>query len=165
MDASRRIVAPRLMSTKPGQGHFVRSRVYEDVVGEDEEIVENFDSFTQIDWKIDESNNLTATFSYFPVEIDNWGLSVLQPEAATPEFNSVGWNFAVAERAATSSNTAWETLFAVKRYDVRVTPAGQGASLLTVDGLRRNYFDEIDRESRWLELKRLLHALLSQQAR
>lgn len=132
---------------------FVRSLVYEDIVGEDEEIVENFDSFTQIDWKIDESNNLTATFSYFPVEIENWGLSVLQPEAATPEFNSVGWNFAVAERAVTSSNTAWETLFAVKRYDVRVAPAGQGSSLLTVNGLRRNYFDEIDRESRWLELK------------
>lgn len=132
---------------------FVRSRVYEDVVGEDEEIVENFDSFTQIDWQLNEVHSLTTTFSYFPVEIDNWGLSVLQPETASPEFQSKGWNFAIAERAVTSSNTSWETLFAYKRYDVTVTPAGEGASRLTVDGLRSNYFNRIDRDSDWLELK------------
>jgi hypothetical protein len=132
---------------------FVRSRVYEDVVGEDEEVVENFDSFTQLDWQVNDVHSVTATFSYFPVEIDNWGLSVLQPESATPEFHSSGWNVAVAERAVTSSNTAWETLVAFKRYDVRVTPAGEGSSILGPDGLRANYFNEIDRESAWLELK------------
>ena len=147
------LVEGRLWLSQGVDYRFVRSRVYEDVVGEDEEVVENFDSFTQFDWKINESHSLTATFSYFPVEIDNWGLSVLQPEAATPEFNSTGWNFAVAERAVTSSNTLWETLFAVKRYDVSVTPAGQGSSLLIADGLRTNYFNEIDRQSWWVELK------------
>ena len=132
---------------------FVRSRVYEDVVGEDEEIVENFDSFTQLDWQVNDAHSVTATVSYFPVEIDNWGLSVLQPESATPEFHSSGWNVAVAERAVTSSNTSWETMVAFKRYDVRVTPAGEGSSILGPDGLRANYFNAIDRESAWLELK------------
>jgi hypothetical protein len=132
---------------------FVRSRVEEDTIGSDEEVVENFDSFTQLDWKINEAHSLTATFSYFPVEIDNWGLSVLQPEAATPDFNSWGWNFAVAERAATSSNTLWETLFAVKNYDVAVARKGEGDSLLTVNGLRENYFNEIERDSLLFEFK------------
>ncbi|MEE9264245.1 MAG: TonB-dependent receptor, partial [Vicinamibacteria bacterium] len=132
---------------------FVRSRVREEVVGSDEEIVENFDSFTQFDWKINDVHSLTTTFSYFPVEIENWGLSVLQPETATPEFKASGWNLAVAERAATSSNTLWETLFAVKNYDVRVAPQGEGESLLTVNGLRQNYFNEIDRESLLFEFK------------
>ncbi len=132
---------------------FVRSRVREDVVGSDEEIVENVDSFTQFDWKINDVHSLTTTFSYFPVEIDNWGLSVLQPETATPEFHASGWNLAIAERAATNSNTLWETLFAVKNYDVRVTPQGEGDSLLTVNGLRENYFNEIDRDSLLFEFK------------
>ena len=132
---------------------FVRSRVREDVVGSDEEIVENVDSFTQFDWKINDVHSLTTTFSYFPVEIENWGLSVLQPETATPEFHASGWNLAIAERATTSSNTLWETLFAVKNYDVRVTSQGQGDSLLTVNGLRQNYFNEIDRQSLLFEFK------------
>ena len=132
---------------------FVRSRVYEDVVGEDEEIVENFDSFTQLDWRVNDVHAVTATFSYFPVEIDNWGLSVLQPEEATPEFISTGWNVAIAERAVTSSNSSWETLLAFKRYDVEVRPAHEVSSILGPNGLRANYFNTIDRRSEWLELK------------
>jgi hypothetical protein len=129
---------------------FVRSRVYGMTAGEDEQVLEGFDTFTQLDFRIGNAHSLTTTFSYFPVETDNWGLDTLHPAEASPDFNSWGWNFAVAERSSTSGSTLWETRFAVKSFDVAVRPKGEGASRLTPSALHDNYFNEINREStRW----------------
>ena len=126
---------------------FVRSRVYDVTVGADEQILESWDSFTQLDFKLGNANTLTTTFSYFPVEVDNWGIDTLHPEDATPDFNSWGWNFAVSDKATTSGNTLFETTFAVKSFDVAVRPKGEGAARLTPSVLDDNYFNEISRQS------------------
>ena len=130
---------------------FVRSRVYDmPVEGADEQILENFDTFTQFDFKLNDDHALTTTFSYFPVEIDNLGLNTLRPENASPDYNSWGWNFAVAEKASLSPRLFIETMFAVKSFDVAVRPKSTDTTLLVPDGRRNNYFNELDRESmRW----------------
>ncbi|HSF19051.1 MAG TPA: carboxypeptidase regulatory-like domain-containing protein [Vicinamibacteria bacterium] len=125
---------------------FVRSRVYDLEAGEDERILEGFDTFTQLDWKMAEKHQLTTTFSYFPAEWDNLGLTAVTTSEATPDFNSWGWNAAISERSLLSQ-TLVETLFAVKSYDVAVRPKSEQTSLLTPEGLRRNYYNEIDRDS------------------
>ncbi len=128
---------------------FVRSRVY-DVAPEefeDEEILEGFDSFTQLDVMFGDRHSATATFSYFPVETDNLGIDTLTPAQATPQFSSTGWNLALADRVTSRSNTLWQTTLAVRRYDVQTSRQGLGPARLTVDGLRDNYFNEIDRDS------------------
>ena len=130
---------------------FARSRVYDVRQGEDERIVENFDSFTQIDLRLAEKHHLTTTFSFFPVEVDNLGLSALVASQATPDFESGGWNLAFSERSF-FSRTLVETMVALKRYNVRVEPKGDGPSRLVPDGLRDNYFNHIDRESMRFEI-------------
>ena len=135
----------RLVLARPRLS-FVRSRVYDVAAGEDERVLESYDSFTQRDFRFAEKHHLTTTFSYFPLEVDNLGLNALVTANATPDFNSKGWNFAVSERSF-FSRTFVETIIAVKTFDVAVGPKGDAPSRLTPEGLRGNYFNELDRDS------------------
>ena len=56
---------------------FVRSRVHDVQEGDDERILESFDTFTQLDFRLAQKHHLTTTFSFFPVEVENLGLSAL----------------------------------------------------------------------------------------
>ena len=131
---------------------FVRSRVEEKIAGPDEEVVEGFDAFTQVDFKVNDRHSIMGTLSIFPVEVDNVGINSLNPAIATPDLDSGGWNVAIANTMVTRANTLWRTLFAFRGFDVAVRPQGLGPARLTPDGMRRNYFNEIDRRSRQLEV-------------
>jgi hypothetical protein len=130
---------------------FVRTRAYDLPYGDDERILESYDSFTQFDWRVSDRHDLTTTFSYFPGEVDNLGLNAVTTAEATPEFHSSGWNVAVSERSMFGSNLL-ETTLAFKRYSSSITPKSNGAARLTPEGLRGNYFNEIDRVSHRFEL-------------
>ncbi len=131
---------------------FVRSEVKENIPGDTEEIVEGFDVFTQVDLKFTGRHSMTGTLSVFPSTVDNLGISSIDFGEATPEADFGGWNVALVDRLATDANTLWETRLALRGFDVAVRPAGAGPAQLTPDGLRGNYFNEIDRTSTQLEL-------------
>ena len=131
---------------------FVRSQVKAELPGEDEEIVEGFDAFTQVDLELSDRHSITGTLSVFPTQVDNMGIDSLHPALATPDTDSGGWNVAIADELTTGPDTVWQTQLAVRRFDVAVRPKGTGPSQLTPDGLRQNYFNEIDRQSHQLEL-------------
>ncbi len=125
---------------------FVRSRAYDVTVGEDERVLESYDSLTQLDWRVAEKHHLTTTFSYFPGETDNLGLNALNASEATPEFHSWGWNAAVSTRS-TFPNSLFETTVAMKSYDLSLRPKAETAARLTPDGLRGNYFNNLERDT------------------
>ena len=131
---------------------YARSRVKEDIQGPDEEIVEGFDAFTQIDVKISDRHSITGTLSVFPSTVQNQGIDSLTPALATPDTETGGWNFALADELITGPNTLWRTQFAMRGFDVAVRPKGTGVTRLTPDGLRGTYFNTIDRQSRQLEV-------------
>ena len=131
---------------------FVRSQVKAELPGEDEEIVKGFDAFTQVNLELSDRHSITGTLSVFPSEVDNMGIDSLHPALATPDTDSGGWNVAIADELATGPDTVWETQLAVRRFDVAVRPKGTGPSQLTPNGLRQNYFNEIDRQSHQLEV-------------
>ena len=130
----------------------VRSQVKEAIPGEDEEVVEGFDAFTQVDLELSERHTLTATMSVFPTEVDNLGINSLNLADGSPEASISGWNVAVLDELVTGSDTLWQSRFAVRGYDVAIRPQGAGPSQLTPAGLRGNYFNETDRQSSQTEL-------------
>ena len=131
---------------------FVRSEVKENIPGETDEIVEGFDLFTQVDLKLSDRHSMTATLSVFPSEVDNLGISSIDFAEAAPEADLGGWNVALLDELSTGANTLWQTRVALRGFDVAVRPGGGGPAQLTPDGLRGNYFNEIDRTSTQLEL-------------
>jgi len=130
---------------------FVRTRTYDVSSGDDEQILESYDSFTQLDWRMAEKHHLTTTFSYFPGETDNLGLNALTTSEATPEFHSWGWNAAISGRSM-FARTLVETTVAVKHYDLSLRPKAETASRLTPDGLRGNYFHNLERNTSRFDL-------------
>jgi hypothetical protein len=131
--------------------HFVRNRIHDVSIGEDERTVESYDTFTQLDWKLGDEHHLTTTFSYFPVSAHNLGLNALVASQATPEFESFGWNGAVSERSRVGESLI-ETTLAVKEYNLSLRPKGDSASVLTPDGLRQNYFNNLERDTGQVDL-------------
>ncbi len=125
---------------------FVRNRIHDVPTGDDERILESYDTFTQIDWKLAEEHQLTTTFSYFPLQAENLGLNALTSSEATPEFESLGWNGAISERSRLGE---WvlESTVAMKEYNLSLRPKGDSISILTPDGLRQNYFDNLERDT------------------
>ena len=128
-----------------------RSRIFDAAEGDDERVLESFDTLTQLDFRIRDRHEVTTTFSFFPVEVDNLGLSAVVASDAAPDFESTGWNAAVSERSF-FSRAVVETIVAVKRFDVRVRPNGSGVTSLTPEGLRGDYFNRLERDSLRLEL-------------
>ena len=105
---------------------FVRSQVKEEIPGDDEEIVEGFDVFTQIDVKLSDRHSVTATLSVFPTDVENvpW-IDSLHPAFASPDTEIGGWNVAIADELATGPTTRiWQTQFALRGFDVAVRPKG-----------------------------------------
>ena len=130
---------------------FVRSRVYDAAEGDDESVIEGYDTLTQIDALLGKGHLLTTTLSFFPSETDHFGLNAVTTSDATPNFDSRGWNVEVSERSFLSDSVI-ETVFAVKRLDIAITPREVGLARLTPDGPRDNYFNDFDRESTRIEL-------------
>ena len=136
---------------------FARAQVKEEIAGDDEEIVEGFDNSTQVDVQFSDRHSMTGTPSVFPSDVDNLGIDSLDPAFATPDLESDGRYVAIADELATGPNTLWQTRFALRGFDVAVRPKGTGPSRLPSDGLRDNYFNEIDRQSRQVELSTARH--------
>jgi hypothetical protein len=130
---------------------FVRSRTYDVQSGEDEQVLESYDSFTQLDWRIADQHHLTTTFSYFPGETDNLGLNALTTSEATPEFHSWGWNAAISQRSM-FARSLFEATVAVKHYDLSLRPKNEAVSELTPEGLRGNYFHNLERNTSRFDL-------------
>ncbi len=136
--------------------HFVRSQVKEEIPGDDEEIAEGFDTFTQVDVQLSDRHSITGTLSVFSTDLANTGIDSLHLAPATPDTESSGWNVAIADELALGPNMLWQAQFASREFDVAVRPKGTGPAQLTPDGLRNNYFNEIDRQSHQLELNTAL---------
>ena len=130
----------------------VHSQVKEPIPGEDEEVVEGFDAFTQVDLELSEGHTITATMSVFPTEVDNFDINSLNLADASPDARIGGWNVAVLDELVTGSDTLWQSRFAVRGYDLEMRPQGAGPAQLTPSGLRGNYFNKIGRRSSQVEL-------------
>ncbi len=128
---------------------FVRTRVDElEPLDQSEQKVKSFDAVSQIDYAMSATQHVTGTFVIFPSNIDNLGIDTLHPYDASPDLKQRGWIGAIGQRAVLSDSMTWSSAFAFKQFNVAVAPKYDDSSLLTVSGLRENYFNTFDRDSR-----------------
>jgi hypothetical protein len=103
---------------------------------------------TQIDRTINPRNHLTTTFVAFPSNVDNAGIDTLHPYDASPDLQQRAWTSAVTDRAVLSDTQTLSLSFSTKQYNMNVLPKHDAASLVTVSGIRENYFNHFDRDSK-----------------
>jgi len=139
----------RLWFSESMSFRFVRSRVDElEPLDASEQKVKSFDSISQLDYAMRPGHHLTATFVAFPSNVDNAGIDTLHPFDATSDLKQRGWLASVADRSVLSARITLASSFAVKQYDMNVAPKYDVPSLVTVTGVRNNYFNRFDRNSR-----------------
>jgi hypothetical protein len=128
---------------------FVRSQIDElSPRGQDEQKIKSFDAVTQLDARLNDSNHLAATMVFFPSNIDNAGIDTLHPYEASPDMRQRGWAASASERAILDDRTTLATSASAKEYDMDVLPKSDADAIVTVSGVRGNYFNHFDRKSR-----------------
>jgi carboxypeptidase family protein len=116
---------------------------------------ESFDSFSRIDYVVNNNNRLTASFSIFPQKFDYFNLNTFNPSDTTANFHQRGWFLAFNEQATSESGALLQSSFSVKQFDGDIFGNSAERYLITPDRNFGGWFNRQHRESRryeWLEI-------------
>jgi hypothetical protein len=114
---------------------------------------ESVNSFTQLDYILSPTNNITGTFHVAPLKMDFVNLSFFSPQPVTPTFGDHDYTGTLIDRMVLGANVL-ESTIAIKRFHGRVWGQGSADMVLTPTGDTGNYFSEQDRRAsriEWLE--------------
>ncbi|HXQ74833.1 MAG TPA: TonB-dependent receptor [Pyrinomonadaceae bacterium] len=118
---------------------------------------ESFDSFSRLDYVINENNRLTSSFSIFPQKFDFFNLNTFNPADTTANFHQRGWFLALNEQATFKSGALLQSSFSVKQFDGDIFGNSEAPYQITPDRNFGGWFDRQHRESRRYELLEVYH--------
>ena len=110
-------------------------------------VLESFDSFTQIDADLNDRHHILATVSHFPRDIDGVGVDTFNPKEVSANFRQRGYNFAISERAILWSSGFLESGFAYKRLGIEIVGNGTQPMTLAPNENSGHFFNDQDRDT------------------
>src|SRR6185503_2660613 len=113
---------------------------------------ESFDSFSRLDYVVNNNNRLTASFSIFPQKFDYFNLNTFNPSDTTANFHQRGWFVALNEQATFESGALLQSSFSVKQFDGDIFGNSAAPYEITPERNFGGWFDRQHRESRRYEL-------------
>jgi Carboxypeptidase regulatory-like domain len=113
---------------------------------------ESFDSFSRLDYVVNNNNRLTASFSIFPQKFDYFNLNTFNPSDTTANFHQRGWFFAFNEQATFNSGALLQSSFSVKQFDGDIFGNSAEPYRITPERNFGGWFNRQHRESRRYEL-------------
>lgn len=134
---------------------FVRTEVTSLPPSSRDQKLESFDSFTRVDWKINEKNNLTVSFSLFPQKRDFFNLNTFNPSETTANFHQRGWFFALNEQTVFNSRSFLQSSLSVKNFDADIFGNNEQPYVIAAERNFGGWFNRQARDSRrieWLEI-------------
>jgi len=118
---------------------------------------ESFDSFSRLDYVINENNRLTGSFSIFPQKFEFFNLNTFNPADTTANFHQRGWFLALNEQATFKSGALLQSSFSVKQFDGDIFGNSGAPYEITPERNFGGWFDRQHRESRRYELLEVYH--------
>lgn len=112
---------------------------------------ETFDSFTRLDWAINESHNATAVLSLYPQNLSYVNLDTFHPQGVTPNYRQRGFFAAFNEKAVLNLNSLLDTTFSVKDLEARIWGQSLDPMTITPGVWEGAYYNTQDRRSRRYE--------------
>jgi hypothetical protein len=126
---------------------------------------QSFDSFTRLDWVVNNNNRLTGSFSIFPQKFDYFNLNTFNPSDTTANFHQRGWFVALNEQATFDSGALLQSSFSVKQFDGDIFGNSGAPYEITPDRNFGGWFNRQHRESRRYELLEIFNFAPWQTAR
>ena len=96
--------------------------------------------FTRLDADLSDRHRLTFEGLAFPSRTRDFGLSPRRDESATTDLSATDLFAGFTDRFVVNSTTVFTIQIGALAHDTTIAPKGQGASLLTPDGWRGNWF-------------------------
>jgi hypothetical protein len=149
------IVKDKLFFFQSFEYRFVRTEVTSLPLANRDQKLESFDSFTRVDWNINEKNRLTVSFSLFPQKREFFNLNTFNPLETTANFHQRGWFFAINEQSAFNGGSFLQSSISVKQFDADIFPNNERPYIITPQKNFGGWFNRQSRDSRrieWLEI-------------
>jgi hypothetical protein len=106
--------------------------------------------FTQLDAVLFKDHLLMGSFHWAPWRSQYANLDNFNPQPVTPNLKAGDYTITILDRAVTGG-TQWESLLAIKRYQVSVWGQGIEEMFITPTGNRGNYFSQQNRKATRVE--------------
>ena len=148
------VVKDRFSIVQSFEYRFVRSPVTSLPVAEQDTELESFDSFTQLDFTLNQNHFLTGVFTAYPQKNRYANLNTFNPQEVTANRRQKGWMAGLQDRYLFADGSLLESIFSVKDYDVDIYPAEPGfAFVLTPERNFGSHFNTQNRITRRYELQ------------
>ena len=114
---------------------------------ENDNRLESFDSFTQIDADVGERHHLQGTLSVFPRNIGRINVDTFNPREVAPNLRQRGFNVAFSDRVILHPTAFIETNVAFKQLDMEIYGEGTRPMVLQPDENSGSFFNDQHRST------------------
>ncbi len=149
------LVKDRLAFTQSLEYRFVRTPVESLPPLQRDMKLESFDSFSQLDLKINEGQSATMSLAVFPEKLDYLGLNTFAPQPSTPNLHRRGYQLSAQHRYVAASGGLVSSHLAYARFDADLLPNNQDPYRLLVETTEGGFFNRQDRHTdrvEWQEI-------------
>ncbi len=141
------LVKDRIAFTQSFEYRFVRTPVESLPPLQRDTKLESFDSFSQLDLKINEKQTATFSLAVFPQKFDYLGLNTFTPQPSTPDLHQRGYQASVQHRFVTESGGLLSSQVSYERFNADVQPNSADPYRLLVETTEGGFFDRQNRQS------------------
>ena len=149
------IVKDRLAFTQSFEYRFVRTPVESLPPLQRDIKLESFDSFSQLDLKINDKQTATFSVAVFPEKLDYFGLNTFEPQPSTPDLHRRGYQVSAQHRYVADSGGLLSSQVSYERFDADLLPNSEDPYRLLVETTEGGFFSRQDRDShrvQWQEI-------------
>ena len=152
------ILKNRLAFTQSFEYRFVRTPVESLPPLQRDAKLESFDSFSQLDLKINEKQTATLSVAIFPQKLDYLGLNTFTPQPATPDLHQRGFQISAQHRYVSESGGLLSSQLAYESFDADLIPNSNDPYRLLVETTEGGFFNRQNRDTdrlQWQEIYQL----------
>lgn len=139
------IIKKKLTFSQSLEYRFIRTRIPSLPNFRNDTKLETFDSFTQVDYTVNDRNHITFNFSLFPQNLSFINLNTFNAMEVTPNFRQRGFFGAVAERIAFGNGGFLEAIFGAKKFDAFIFPQDNKSMFISQNENFGNFFNRQSR--------------------
>jgi Carboxypeptidase regulatory-like domain/TonB dependent receptor-like, beta-barrel len=152
------LIKDRLAFTQSFEYRFVRTPVESLPPLQRDAKLESFDSFSQLDLKINDKQTATFSVAVFPQKFDYLGLNTFTPQPATPDLHQRGYQTSLQHRFVTDSGSLLNSQVSYERFNADVLPNSADPYRLLVETTQGGFFDRQNRRSDRVEWQEVYQA-------
>jgi hypothetical protein len=145
------IVKDRLAFTQSFEYRFVRTPVESLPALQRDMRLESFDSFSQLDLKINERQTATLSVAVYPEKLDYLGLNTFTPQPSTPDLHQRGYQVSAQHHYVAKSGGLLNSQLAYQKFDADLLPNSGDPYRLLVETTEGGFFNRQNRNTNRLE--------------